>query len=403
MTGLTTKKFSSDEFKTNVDTKVIADGEYIHWKRNHQNNKTRRAAMPPKKGKQQAKPAKKKDNVDKTFGMKNKNRSTKVQRYIRQVHNQDEPGKEDLRRKKLEEKKMQEAAEAERRALFNPIIDQRVRAGVDPKTVVCAMFKIGNCNKGARCKFSHDLSVGRKVEKKDLYQDARTEKEEDTMDSWDEEKLRKVILSKHGNPKTTTDKVCKFFIEAVENGKYGWFWVCPNGGDKCMYRHSLPEGFVLKTKEQKRLEREALENQPKITLEDFIETERERLDKTKLTPITVENFAEWKKKHIVDKINAEEKLKLQQNGGRKKLSGREVIQNLMKDKYNNGAFMDVPVDEAAGEGEEEEEGENRGQDHGSAWDLTEFTDALKEAEQKADSGIKDYGDGSNPTFGILAK
>ena len=54
----------------------------------------------------------------------------------------------------------------------------------------------------------------------------KKKKENDTMDNWDEEKLRKVILSKHGNPKTTTEKVCKFFIEAVENGKYGWFWVC---------------------------------------------------------------------------------------------------------------------------------------------------------------------------------
>ena len=25
------------------------------------------------------------------------------------------------------------------------------------------------------------------------------------MDKWDEEKLRSVILSKHGNPRTTTD------------------------------------------------------------------------------------------------------------------------------------------------------------------------------------------------------
>ena len=41
------------------------------------------------------------------------------------------------------------------------------------------------------------------------------------------EKLRQVVLSKHGNPKTTTDKVCKFFVDAVENGKYGWFWTCP--------------------------------------------------------------------------------------------------------------------------------------------------------------------------------
>ena len=58
------------------------------------------------------------------------------------------------------------------------------------------------------------------------------------------EKLRKVVMSKHGNPRTTTDKVCKYFIEAVENQKYGWFWTCPNGGDKCMYKHSLPPGYV---------------------------------------------------------------------------------------------------------------------------------------------------------------
>ena len=57
-------------------------------------------------------------------------------------------------------------------------------------------------------------------------------------------KLREVVLSKHGNPKTTTDKVCKYFIEAVENAKYGWFWVCPNGGDQCKYKHSLPPGYV---------------------------------------------------------------------------------------------------------------------------------------------------------------
>ena len=164
--------------------------------------------MPPKRNKQQQQ-GKKKDNVDKTFGMKNKNRSTKVQRYIKQVEQQGaDPAKEEMRRRKAEEKFMREAQEAERRLLFNNVADQRVRAGVDPKTVVCALFKMGNCNKGSKCKFSHDLNVGRRVEKKDLYQDARQEKEQDTMDNWDEEKLRKVILSKHGNPKTTTDKVC---------------------------------------------------------------------------------------------------------------------------------------------------------------------------------------------------
>ncbi|CCK71897.1 translation machinery-associated protein TMA46 KNAG_0I01060 [Huiozyma naganishii CBS 8797] len=342
--------------------------------------------MPPKKKQQQ--PAKKKDNVDKTFGMKNKNRSTKVQKYIKHVNSQMDPEKEDLKRKKMEERKRAEAAEAERKALLGTAMDQRVRAGVDPKTVLCAMFKIGNCNKGARCKFSHDLTVGRRMEKKDLYQDSRAEKEEDTMDNWDEEKLRKVILSKHGNPKTTTDKVCKYFIEAVENGKYGWFWICPNNGDKCMYRHSLPEGFVLKTKEQQRLEKEAIENQPKITLEEFIETERGKLDKQKLTPITPENFKEWKLKHVISRTNMENKLKLQQNGGKLKLSGREVIQNMMIDKKSE----DLAMREADADGE----------DHGSAWDITEFTNALREAETENEGGIKDYGDGLNPTFGIVA-
>lgn len=68
----------------------------------------------------------------------------------------------------------------------------------------------------------------RKQEKKNLYEDARGQdsKKEDTMDNWDEAKLREVVKSKHGNPQTTTDKVCKYFIEAVENQKYGWFWTC---------------------------------------------------------------------------------------------------------------------------------------------------------------------------------
>ncbi|SCU94100.1 LAFA_0F19856g1_1 [Lachancea sp. 'fantastica'] len=336
--------------------------------------------MPPKKSNKQQQPAKKKDNVDKTFGMKNKNRSTKVQKYIQQVQTQTDPKKEEMKRKKAEEKARKEQEEAERRALFNPAMDQSIRAGVDPKTVLCAMFKIGNCNKGARCKFSHDLNVGRRVEKKDLYQDVRTEKEEDTMESWDEEKLRSVILSKHGNPKTTTDKVCKFFIEAVENGKYGWFWVCPNGGDKCMYRHSLPEGFVLKTKEQKRLEKEALDLQPKITLEEFIETERGRLDRAKLTPITVANFAEWKQNHIAQKLNAE-----RLGDSKRKPSGREVM---MKKFLEDKKFAEADDLDAS---------------QGSAWDLSEFTQALKEAETKTDDGIKDYGDGSNPTFDMPLK
>jgi Zinc finger C-x8-C-x5-C-x3-H type (and similar) len=204
------------------------------------------------KGKQQE-PAKKKATVDdKTFGMKNKKGSS-AQKQIAQLNAQaksnkspEEKRKEAEKEQRLKEKAAAEAAKLEAAALFKPIQVQKVPFGVDPKTVLCQFFKQGSCEKGKKCKFSHDLDVGRKAAKKDLYADEKDkedEKTKDTMDDWDEEKLQKVILSKHGNPKTTTDKVCKYFISAVEDQKYGWFWICPNGGEKCMYRHSLPPGY----------------------------------------------------------------------------------------------------------------------------------------------------------------
>lgn len=274
--------------------------------------------MPPKKkvnqpaDKAKAK-AKAKSAEDKSFGLKNKNKSKKVQQQINQMKAGIDGGlakkKEAEAKRKAEEKKAQEEAKKEAAALFG-IQQQKVPFGVDPKSILCEFFKQGLCTKGNKCKFSHDPNVGRKVVKKDLYTDSRQEeKENDTMDNWDEEKLRKVILSKHGNPKTTTEKVCKFFIEAVENGKYGWFWVCPNGGNECKYKHSLPPGFVLKTKEQKKLERLAAENEPKITLEEFLELERSKLDKSKFTPITAESFAKWKQEQTSKKESQKKRMK----------------------------------------------------------------------------------------------
>ncbi|ODV66996.1 hypothetical protein HYPBUDRAFT_152970 [Hyphopichia burtonii NRRL Y-1933] len=187
------------------------------------------------------------------------------------------------------------------------------------------------------------------------------------MDTWDEEKLRKVILSKHGNPKTTTEKVCKYFIEAVENGKYGWFWVCPNGGNECKYRHSLPPGFVLKTKEQKRLEKLASESAPKITLEEFIEMERGKLDRSKFTPITIESFNQWKTKQIEKKASEKKK---EEQSGKRVLTGREIIIQKFSDKYYTEA------DDGS---------------QGTEWDLSEFRKNLPDVD---DSNIKDYGDGN---------
>jgi len=88
------------------------------------------------------------------------------------------------------EKAASEKAKREMAELFKPIQVQRVPFGVDPKTVVCIFYKQGNCEKGKRCKFSHDLSVERKGEKINLYQDTREKEDEakrkDDMADWDE-------------------------------------------------------------------------------------------------------------------------------------------------------------------------------------------------------------------------
>jgi hypothetical protein len=70
-----------------------------------------------------------------------------------------------------EEKRLKEEA-----ALTRPVQAQKVPFGVDPKTVLCAFFKAGQCEKGIKCKFSHDLDVGRKVEKRNLYGGGEDEK-----------------------------------------------------------------------------------------------------------------------------------------------------------------------------------------------------------------------------------
>ncbi|XP_056635317.1 zinc finger CCCH domain-containing protein 15 homolog [Diorhabda carinulata] len=279
-------------------------------------------AAPSKKTEQ-----KKKEKVieDKTFGLKNK-KGAKQQKFIQQVEKQVKSGgihplKAD--EKKLEkEKKLKEQKELA--ALFKPVQTQKVEKGADPKSVVCAFFKQGQCTKGDKCKFSHDLTIERKAEKRSLYVDMRDD-EEETMENWDEAKLKEVIEKKHGEKgkMPTTDIICKHFLEAVEKSKYGWFWTCPTG-ENCIYRHALPPGFVLK-KDKKKLEDKSNE----ITLEDLIEKERAALG-SKQTKVTLESFLAWKKRKIQEKKDQlqkdEDKKRNEFKAGRQVgLSGREMF------------------------------------------------------------------------------
>ncbi|XP_059146216.1 zinc finger CCCH domain-containing protein 15-like [Physella acuta] len=287
--------------------------------------------MPPKKKPNEPSKkteAKKKDKIieDKTFGLKNK-KGAKQQKFIQNVTKQVVHGNQKSSRleaqqmaektnKKDEKKKLQE----EINALFKPV-SQTVAKGVDPKSVLCAFFKQGQCTKGDKCKFSHDLTIERRGEKRNIYEDKK-----DTMENWDEAMLEDVINQKHGESdkaKLKTAIICKFFLDAVESNKYGWFWECPNGA-KCIYRHCLPPGFVLK-KDQKKDDKD-----DQISIEDLVETERAALG-VNVTKVTLESFLIWKErkkrekieKHILD----QEKKKADYKAGRTVgISGRQMFE-----------------------------------------------------------------------------
>lgn len=309
---------------------------------------------------------KKKDQKvdDKTFGLKNKNKSKVVQQYVAQVKCgiNGGPQQQKDRQKKIKAAKDKEATAM--KDLFMAAIKQpTVPPGTDPKSLVCEFFKHGCCTKGLRCKFSHDLNVGRKAAKIDLYSDKRDADEkatEDTIDKWDQTKLEEVITEMHGAA-NQTEIVCKYFLDAIEKTQYGWFWTCPNGGKACKYRHALPQGYVYKTKEERDIERTV--SKVKVCMEDLIEEQRAKLGSAGGTPVTAESLEKWK----VDKASRkasqlEEKRKAEakKSGtrGLNVLSGRALFTydpTLFQDDMDAAAEYeqhgeeedDVEVDEAA--------------------------------------------------------
>ncbi|GKA05189.1 zinc finger CCCH domain-containing protein 11-like protein [Tanacetum coccineum] len=273
--------------------------------------------MPPKQSKSEI--AKKQKIVeDKTFGLKNKNKSKNVQKYVQSLHQnvqpKPDPSKLAAKKKKEEEK----AREKELNDLFKiAVVQPKVPVGVDPKSILCEFFKAGQCAKGFKCKFSHDLNVQRKGEKIDIFSDKR---DEGTMEDWDQETLEKVVASKgkEYNQNKPTDIVCKHFLEAVEKKQYGWFWVCPNGNKQCHYRHALPPGYILKSQMKALLEEES----NKLAIEEEIEDQRAKVKTT--TPMTTDLFLEWKRK----KMEARDAGLAAQRAERAKndrMSGRELF------------------------------------------------------------------------------
>eukprot|EP01091_Cochliopodium_minus_P000366 TRINITY_DN1034_c0_g2_i1.p1 TRINITY_DN1034_c0_g2~~TRINITY_DN1034_c0_g2_i1.p1 ORF type:complete len:355 (+),score=121.62 TRINITY_DN1034_c0_g2_i1:39-1103(+) len=267
---------------------------------------------------------------DKTFGLKNKNKSKKVQQFIKTVKTQvdnrfgdDKRGDFKKEKKSLQEELLQQQLLMNQ--LFKPAITQpKLAPGVDPKSVVCAFFKNGTCQKGDKCKFSHDLDVERKAAKINIYEDPQ-EKDSDTIDKWDDEKLQSVVDSKHKGQVVKSNKICNYFLDALKEKKYGWFWECPNGADKCHYKHCLPLGYTLK------MDGPVEEKKDEINIADQLEDERQKLRENSgnLTPVTLERFLEWKKKKAEEKLKQEEEESRKRmediKSGKVMMSGREIL------------------------------------------------------------------------------
>jgi len=230
--------------------------------------------------------------------------------------------------------------------------------GEDAKSILCAFFKAGTCQKGRKCKYSHDLGIENKNAKIDLYTDQRAAgAEAPNMETWDNDTLQKAVEQNQRQYKNQkpTEIICKYFLDAVENSKYGWFWTCPNG-PSCIYRHCLPPGYVLKKDIPKN------DKDDELCIEELVEEERAKLS-SKGTPVTLERFLEWKEKKRIQR-EVEDAKKVEEakkhSKGVNLLSGRALFSfdpTMFAD--DDDAVDGEAYDEREEEGQEEEEGERK--------------------------------------------
>eukprot|EP00948_MAST-09A_sp_MAST-9A-sp1_P000407 g407.t1 len=264
---------------------------------------------------------------DKTFGLKNKNKSKKVQKYIANV-TKTAKGEKATKEYQL---KLQAAARAKKQQAYEAA---KALGGLFNKK---EKKKKKKKKKDGASSSGPGSGVATADGKVNLYVDRRDTKEQDTSANWDEETLRKAVAQKHGkelNNNNPTTIVCKHFLDAIEKGLYGWFWKCPGGGDKCKYKHCLPPGFVFKTKAQQLAERKAAEEANSVDICELIEEQRRALPPGG-ERVTEKTFFEWKarKRARLEKERAERiKEEKKKKGGARNmlagmgLSGRDLFQ-----------------------------------------------------------------------------
>nr|BAN64881.1 conserved hypothetical protein [Babesia bovis] len=252
---------------------------------------------------------------DKTFGLKNKNKSKSVQKFIKSIQQQvtgKPPASSDKFIAEQNKAKSEKQKLSQQQALLASLFkgtENIKQVAIDPN------------------KRLYDPKQSREDQKIDIYADPRENRSRNDADmsSWDLNTLEDVVKQKHGADACTTDIICKHFLAALEDKNYGWFWVCPNGGDKCKYRHCLPPGFVLKSDVPKEVEED------EETLEERIERQR-----AELPPggemVTAESLARWRASR--EETRLEQIKDSMSKGGQVALTGKDLF------TFNPNLFMD---------------------------------------------------------------
>ncbi|CAK85390.1 unnamed protein product (macronuclear) [Paramecium tetraurelia] len=311
---------------------------------------------------------------DRTFGLKNKNKSKQVQNFCKGVAQQVKHSGVSLSKLQSEEyerKKIERQLEEEDRLMqslyktVEKVKEEESEEEVDPKSILCEYYKQGLCQKGKKCMYSHDMSLEQKTAMLDLYTDQREQMgdEWDSCQNWDEKTLKDIVEANEKTYKSQipSAKVCDYFLDALEKGKYGWRWVCPNGMT-CHYKHCLPQGYVFRKKEESKQKQEG-------DLEEEIDEQISQLQKGG-TKITKEVFEKWKQERAEKKKLEAEKQKIEeqkkkgakQTGGNSQMTGRALFvydPSLFID--DDEAEKDYERVEQIDENDEEDEQENKQQ------------------------------------------